>query len=308
MRDRRRAVSTLILAAALAALSAGSAGAYFERFCASSRVESMGGAFVSVADDASATVLNPAGLAQLGAPALLTTIGEPYGLGDLREYFICAALPARYFSVGVSWHQFGLDGVTAENLFTVSIGRDLVRTSQDASLSVGAGLDVARVSYSDDEVGGSATAFTGSLSVLLRPFPFVGAGYVVRNLGSPSFDFDLPSWTNPAGIEPGTASLETTHTFGFSYHRDDAFSVLYERERGQDGKWRNRLGLEVRAGDHLRIRSGLAGRDVVGGVGVAWSRISIDAGVTSHQELGLSYIVSAGFAFPAGGEPEVEEW
>lgn len=267
----------------------------------------MGGAFVSAADDASAVVLNAAGLARLRAPAVLSTVCEPYGLSDLREYFFAAALPTRFGSVGVSWHQFGLDGVTSENLFTVAVGRDIVRTSQDASLSVGAGVDVARVSYTD-VIASSKTAVTGSLSVLLRPFPFVGAGYAVRGIGEPSFDFALPDWENPRGTAPGGARLEATHTFGFSYHMDRMFSVLYERARAQDGRWRDRFGIEVGAGDHLRIRSGLAGRDVTGGVGVAWSNVTVDVGVTSHGALGLSYLVSAGIAFPSWGEEKGDGW
>jgi hypothetical protein len=307
VRDHLRAAFTLTAAAALLALASKGAYGYFERFAVSSRVQSMGGAFVSVADDASAVVLNPAGLSSLRTPGVLSTISEPYGLTDLREYFVAAAVPTRFVNVGISWHHFGLDGVTSENLFTLALGRDIVRTSQDASLSVGAGIDVARVAYSDDEIGASETVLTGSLAVLLRPFPFVGAGYTVRHLGSPSFDFGLPPWPNPTGIQPGTARLETTHTFGFAYHRNNTFSVLYERERGQDEKWRNRLGFEIKAGEHLRIRSGLAGRDVGGGLGVTWSRVTIDAGVTSHGALGLSYVVTAGVALP-GGESDGEEW
>jgi hypothetical protein len=301
----KKALLALLVALAVALLSPAGAGAYFERLALSSRVGAMGGAFVSVADDVTAVVLNPAGLAQLRSPAVISTVTEPYGITDLREYFVGAALPGRLASVGVSWHHFGLDGVTSEDLFTISAGKDIVRTSQDASLSVGGGVDIARVAYSDP-LDASATFVTGSLSVLLRPFPFVGAGYAVRNIGEPSLDFGSPSWPGMGGVETGATRLAATHTFGFAYHRDGMFSVLYERERAQDGRWRDRFGIEVTAGDHLRIRSGLSGRDVAGGVGATWSNVTIDVGVTSHGALGLSYVVSAGIALPAGGEGEGE--
>lgn len=301
MAEKKKTAWVFLVPLVVVTLFSTDAGAYFERFSVSSRVDAMGGAFVSVADDASAVVVNPAGLSQLQAPAVISTISEPYGMSDLREYFVAAALPSRYGTVGVSWHHFGLEGVTSEDLFTIALGRDVIRTSQNASLSVGGGVDIARVAYTD-MLDASATVVTGSLSVLLRPFPFIGAGYAVRHIGEPSFDFSLPAWSNPSGIEAGEARFNATHTFGFAYHREGIFSVLYERERGQDGRWRNRFGIEVGAGDYVRIRSGLSGRDVTGGIGATWSNVTVDVGVTSHGALGLSYVVTAGIALPAWGE------
>ncbi len=307
MRKHKRSWLTFVVAGAVFTLLPSHANAYFERLALSSRVYAMGGAYVSAADDPSAVVLNPAGLAQIYTPSVLSTISEPYGLSELRETFLAAALPTRVVSIGLAWHSFGLDGVTSENLFSLALGRDIIRTSQDASLSVGAGIDIARVAYSG-ELHVSETVLTGTVSMLLRPFPFIGAGYTVRHLGKPSLDFGLPSWSNPYGLEPGAARLEVTHTFGFAYHWERTFSILYERERGQDERWRNRIGVEVRAGDHLRLRSGLAGDDVAGGVGVAWSNVTVDVGVTSHGALGLSYLVSAGISLPTADKEKDEGW
>lgn len=307
--SKRARWAAAILAGSLAIFGPVSpAGAYFERLVISSRVHALGGAFVSVADDASAVVLNPAGLTQSRAVGVLSTISQPYGLSDLNEYFFAAVLPSKIGNFGLSWHRLALDGVTSEDLFTLAYGRDLVRTSQDASLSVGAGLDIARVAYTG-EIDVSDAVFAGTLSVLLRPFPFIGAGYTVRNIGEPSFEFDLGGAGGEGGSTGAGTPLRATHTFGFAYHWDRIFSVLYERERGQDGEWSDRLGVEVRAGDLLRIRSGLVGNEVTGGVGVVISNVSIDAAVVSHDALGLSAVVSVGISLPGGGEEgEVEEW
>jgi len=262
---------------------------------------------VSIADDPCAVVLNPAGLTQIRTASVLSTISEPYGLSDLGEYYLAAGLPTNFGTFGLSWHRFGLDGVTSEDLFTIAFGRDLIRTSQDASLSVGAGLDIAHVGYTDDAGGASATVASGTLAVLLRPFPFIGVGYTVRNIGEPSFDFGQVS--SGSGISaPGQTPLEATHAFGFAYHWEEKFSVVYERERGQDARWTDRIGIEVRAGDHLRVRSGLVGADVTGGLGVLWSNVTIDAGVTSHDVLGLSYLMSVGISLPREDEGKEEEW
>jgi len=310
VRNPRRSRSIGIVCAICAAvltLLPHAVSAYFERLAVSSRVHALGGAFVSVADDASAVVLNPAGLTQIRSACVLSTISEPYGLSDLGEYTFAAGLPSKHGTLGISWHRLGLEGVTSEDLFTIAFGRDLIRTSQDASLSVGAGLDISHVAYTDEGGGASATALSGTLAVLLRPFPFIGAGYTVRNLGEPSFDFAVLA-PGSDGSALDRTQLKTTHAFGFAYHWQELFSVVYERERGQDARWSDRFGVEVRAGDHLRARSGLAGADVTGGVGVLWSNVTIDAGVTSHDMLGLSYLVSVGISLPPKDKGEDEGW
>lgn len=291
------------LAAAIFA-SASPARAYFERLAVSSRVHAMGGAFVSVSDDPAAVILNPAGLAQIRSPSVLSTASQPYGLSDLGEYFVSAGIPVRVGTIGFSWHRFGLDGAATEHLFTLAFGRDLLRTL-DASLSAGASLDVAHVAFSD--YANSATAVTGALSLFLRPFPFIGAGYCVRNIGEPALEFGLAE-PAPGGEAVGSTRLEAIHTFGFAYHWDSTLSILYERERGQDGVWRDRFGIEVKAGESLRVRSGLAGDDVTGGLGVTLSNVTIDAGVASHDVLGLSYIVSVGISLAGAGDGEGGEW
>jgi hypothetical protein len=294
-----------VLAGTLAVLGAASpASAFFERLVISSRSHALGGAFVAVADDASAVVTNPAGLTQTRAVGVLSTISRPYGLSDLGEYLLSAVVPSKIGSFGLSWHRLALDGVTSEDLFTLAYGRDLVRTSQDASLSVGAAIDIGRVAYTGDD-GASATALSGTLSVLLRPFPFIGAGYTARNIGEPSYDF---ARTAVEGAVAGGTTLGATHAFGFAYHWDGLVTAVYERERGQNGVWRDKLGVEVRAGDLLRLRSGFTRDDITGGLGVSVSNLSIDASVTSHDALGLSAVVSVGISLPGAEEGKGGEW
>jgi hypothetical protein len=298
---------TLIAVLGLACLLAlpGESAAFFERLFVSTRTQSMGGAFVSVADDASATVTNPAGLTQVTTTAFLSSLARPYGLTDLSEAYIAAAVPTKFGSFGLSWHRFALEDVTAENLFTVSFGRDLVRTSQDASLSIGAGVDIHNVSYKNvpsrgtENLNDSQTVLSGSLGVLLRPFQMVGFGYTIRNIGEPTFDFVAGG---------GNTSVEMTHAFGLAYHWNELCSILYERERAQSGIWQDRLGLEVLAGNSLRIRAGLAGSDVTGGLGVVISNLTIDVGVKAHEVLGTTYMVSVGVSLPPRAEEEPEEW
>lgn len=298
---RRSTILLIILAAVLVPVTAD---AHFERLYVSSRAFSMGGAFVSVADDASAVIYNPAGLTQIPTASVLSTISQPYGLTDLNEYFLAGVIPTKIGAFGLSWHRFSLTDVTSEDLFTLAYGRDLIRTSQDASLSVGGAIDVTHVAYPG--VADSKTAVSGALSVLLRPFPVIGFGYTVRNIGEPEFDFALNG--REGGSWAGPTRLEMVHAIGVAYHWDRRVSMVYERERGQDGKWRDLLGIEVKAGKLLRLRSGLREGSVTGGIGLKISNVVIDAGVVSHDMLGLSYLFSVGISLPELDEEGVGEW
>jgi len=267
--------------------------AYFERLFVSARAFSLGGAFVSVADDPSAIVINPAGLAQIQTASFLSSFARPYAISDLEEHFVAAAVPTGFGTIGVSWHRFGLSQVTSEDLYSIAYGVDYIRNSQDASLSFGGSIDVARVGYSASSLD-AKTVVTGSLSVLLRPFPIIGFGYSIRNLGQPSFDW-VPS--------DGKTNLKMTQAFGLSYHWQRRAVFLYERAMGQNGKWNDQIGVEVNAGDQLRIRGGLNSGDVTGGLGVTVSRIVVDAGVTAHEVMGATYYISLGVSL----SPKKEE-
>lgn len=268
------------------------AGAYFERFVASSRALALGGTFVAVADDPSATVFNPAGLTLMPSVSLLTTVGRPYGIADIEEQYAAVAVPSKYGSVGLSWHRVALRDVTSEDLFTIGVARDLIRTSQDASLSVGLALDISHVSYRSLS-DGSQTKVAGSFGVLLRPFPIIGMGYTIRNIGQPTFDFV------PGG---GATTLNMAHSFGVAYHWLGKFSILWEIRQTQDGAWRNHGGVEVAAPHELRLRGGLTSTDVTGGLGITVSRLVVDAAVSAHEVLGLSYHVSLGLRFGRAAE------
>jgi hypothetical protein len=284
---RKRRHTTWLGAAALlgGCLLPSSAGAYFERMFLSTRTLSLGEAFVAVADDPSAANENPAGLAQIGNLSLLSSVVKPYGLSDLEESYLAAALPVRVGVAGLSWHRLALDGVTSEDLFSLAFGYNYIRTALDASLSFGASLDLARISY-EEPFHSSRSVMSGSFGILLRPFPIIGIGYAVRNLGQPAVDFLKGGGGTP---------LKVVHTWGLAYHWEQV-SFLFERDMTTNRAWQNHLGLEVRFPSGLSFRSGLVGGDVTGGLGLHVSRFQIDLGAASHEELGTSYVVSLGYS------------
>ena len=73
------------------------------------RALAMGGAFVAVADDATAVCWNPAGLAQLDDTRLAGMSTDLYGLGITHQY-VGATTSFANLGIGLGWERAAIDG------------------------------------------------------------------------------------------------------------------------------------------------------------------------------------------------------
>lgn len=276
-----------------AALFASSASAHFEGALLSTRTASLGGAFVAIADDPSATVDNPAGLSGCPTLSFLATYRRPFGVDGLDDGYLAVTTPLGPIGVGGSWFHRGLVGALSEDLFTLSVARDLKRTSEDASLSIGASIDIARVS-ARDEAGDAATAVALGAGVLLRPFAFIGIGYSIRNVNEPEIDL----------VEGGaTTALRRAQAIGLAYYWQERLVVTVETRQDTGGEWRNLGGAELRVGRHLALRGGMESSRAAVGVGITSGPFVLDAGMTGHEALGSTYMVSLRYTQPGEKAP-----
>lgn len=246
---------------------------------------SLGGAYVSTADDAAAAAANPAGLARSERLSILTTYQKPYGIEDLDEGSVAAAVPFEWGVFGFAWHHFAMRNVLSEDVLKLAFGRDLIHNTQDASLSVGASLDLARVSLR--EPARSQNQLTGSLGVLLRPFPVIGFAYAVGNLRQGEFDLI------PGG---GKTEVKRTQAWGVSVQWHKRVMLSLEKKKTVYGEWTDHAGLEVVLAPGFVLRSGLDGRYAVAGFGISRAGLSVDLGTASHEYLGSTYIISLGYS------------
>lgn len=270
---------------------AGTARAHFEHFVLSARSASLGGAFVAIADDPSAVTDNAAGLSGFKTPAFLATYNRPYGVDGIDEGYLSAVVPLPGVSLGASWFHRGVEDALSEDMITLALARDLKRTSEDASLAVGATVDFARVAVSAQEnvADASATSVTFGASVLLRPFAFIGLGYSIRNLTSPSFDL----------VEGGgDTELSIAQAAGLSYYWQERLLATVETKQDVQGEWKTRGGLELRIENHVFLRGGLDGSHATAGVGITGKGITVDLGMASHDELGATYLFTLRYARP----------
>ncbi len=289
--DRLRVVALTACASVFAC--AAPAFAHFEGALLSARTASLAGAFVAIADDASAAVDNPAGLSGVSQPSLLATYQNPFGIDGLDEGFVAVSVPTNWFTMGAAFLHRGLDDALSENRFTLALARDLRRTSEDASLSIGASVDVAMVS-AKGSVDDDDTAIGFGAGVLLRPFAFIGVGYNIRNANEPSIDLVEGAPNTP---------LTRVQAFGVSYYWQERLTVTVESFEDATSSWQSRGGIELRLGPNVMLRGGLDDTHVAAGLGVTWRAVGVDAAFRSHDALGDSYVISIRYARRAPERP-----
>jgi hypothetical protein len=279
-------VVAAVLAVCVVIARAVGAGVFREIICR--RAARVGGASVAVADDPSALADNAAGLAGIPSLSFLSTYDRPYGVDVINEGYLAGVAPLPGLSAGFSWFHRGVTDASSEDLVTLAIARDLKRTSEDASLSVGANIDLAHVST---EAAGSAsqTAVTFGASVLLRPFSFIGLGYSIHNIVEPSFDL----------IDGGgDTELSRQQVVGLSYYWQQRLLATIESRQDAAGDWKTRGGLEVRIENHVFLRGGLDLSHVTAGAGIAARGFTVDLGMTSNDDLGATYLFTLRWAKP----------
>jgi hypothetical protein len=285
---RRAPRIAAVVVVALTLMVVHDARAHFEHAVLSARSASMGGAFVALADDPSAVVDNAAGLSGIPSLSFLSTYNRPYGVDGIDEGYLAVAVPLPGWALGASWFHRGVRDALGEDLVTIALARDLKRTSEDASLSIGVTADLAHVSVSGNH-DASQTEFTFGASVLLRPFSFIGLGYSIRNLIEPSFDLVDGG---------GDTELSRAQAVGLSYHWEQRLLATVESKQDAEGDWKTRGGLELRIENHVMLRGGLDGDRVTTGVGIAARGFTVDLAMATHDELGSTYLFTLRYARP----------
>lgn len=259
----------LILALFLARLvraqeSSGAAGVFL-RMGVGARPLGLGGAFTGVANDASATYWNPAGLPQMRRLALeFMNANLPF---DRRLNFLSAVVPVRgVATLGVSWTGLSVGGLEArtgntaepdftfgstQNAFLLSAGRRI-----NPWLAIGASAKFLQTSLAQY----GATGFGFDAAVLLYPMDGLQVGFVVQDVGT-----DL-RWGNNF-----TEGVPLNFRLGASYQAYDGILVAADVSKGPDPKPSFHVGVELRPAQVLPLRVGWDDQSVTGGAGFVFA-------------------------------------
>ncbi len=267
-------------------------------FGADAKSMAMGGAFVAVADNYSATYWNPAGLNQFSGVQLGGMNLRPYGVSGLNFSYGSGAVTISNFALGASFGQFGAD-------------------LQD------------QLGYSDADLSSySETMFSGTLGYGID-FVNFGAtvkGYQVQE--GMGLGFDLGTLMTFDGISVGVAA---TDVGGVKIDGSDSAVVQSTYRLGLAAELLGRataaaevdlvgneplikVGLEILPIDQFALRAGVqvppgrdpgftigAGVNLAGlGVDIAW--IQNNTEFAGYDGSGDTLVLSAGFQFGAFGE------
>lgn len=319
----KRLTVTAILPLAALALAAGTLsaeqyGGEFLSIPVGARAYGLGCAFGPLADDASATYWNPAGLSALARPEVTVTHTELFG--DLADHdFIAAAWPLPAAALGAAWIRLGVDDIPRfshtvgtppqgsfgdnENALylAAAAARSLaVAGTRRATLRFGGSLKVIYDKLDDKQATGmgidaglQAQLPLGRPGLRATPaasrYGAVTVSLVATDIGGTAISWntarehqDVRGMSGRAGIAYalGVEALRTTATACY--------------ETATDPLRRNRFGLELSYRGMAALRAGHDGQGTTLGAGFSCWRLRVDYGFSRH-ELGNCHRVSAAF-------------
>ena len=263
----------------------------FLRFGVGARPLGMGGAFVAIADDATAIYWNPACLTRGSTMEFFVSYAERFGVG-IHDQNIGVALPTdKRFRLGLAVVRTGVDDIKrvtradangrpivdgtftdAENAFLLAIGFRIHRI-------LAAGFTSKLLIHELD--GWSADGLGFDLGLLFTPLDAVSLGLNVQNLNHPRMRWSTPdhSYDNiTSNVKAGCAVSLFSRQLILSADLDDS----------DIGGRSLRAGGEYHPIRCLAVRGGLSGKDLAVGASFEWQHFRLDYAFLSHQ-LGDTY-------------------
>ena len=254
----------------------GSARGSFEPVYAGARPVGMGGAFVSVADDAEASFLNPGGMPQVGRFALTSYYTRLFGLKELSQVTLSGVAPTGIGHFGLFYQGLG-GSLYREGVIGVSYGR-----SFGERLKTGVAVRRLSLSVQDYEGAGAVVVDTGVLIHLPYNLRFGAMAHSVGRFMESGQAIDSPRVIQ-VGISRTGERL--TVSFQLDHHPRHGYST--------------RMGQEFQLVEYVTIRAGLTTDPSLFfvGLGLQKGRVKTDYALSSHPLLGVTHRFSLSMEF-----------
>lgn len=240
----------------------------FEDFSSSPRILSLGGAFVALSDDASATNTNPAGLVQLQKTELIASYSNMYNADGLFRGHLAMATPVEVSAVGLSFNRLSLPGIYDEDIFSLALARQL-----SDHISVGISIKL----LTNEVYNFNASFYKGRKYLTTYD---IGILYQLTD----SWIFGLSGYDLN---EPLIAEGEKNNSFlkvGVRYHPFESGLVVFDYDTFER---EIAVGFEVVVGELLPLRLGLKNLKPTFGFGIEHKFINFDFAILSDKNLGL---------------------
>jgi tetratricopeptide (TPR) repeat protein len=262
----------------------------------------MGGAYVAVADDATAAIWNPGGLGLV--PRLTVEVGQTWlGEADANERLVAVAFPSwRWGTLGLCFRHLGVGGIDQRDAADQPIAGDLSVTESELALAFGRpvarGLSVGAAVKMQRQVFGdlSATGLGADLGARVDAGELLGGrlpwaapfsvGLTMRNLIEPSLRLTEDPVHDPRSMRAG---LAWRHVLPYGAQ----LTLGTDLEHASGLSPRLSTGAELNVGALGSVRGGLNQGGVTAGMSLRWSGWSLeyafeDRELGSVQRFGLT--------------------
>ncbi len=270
------------------------------------RALAMGGAFVAVADDATAVVWNPAGLAQLNDTRIGGMATDLYGLGVTHQ-FIGAVTTFANLGIGLAWERGAVSGQIVDEDGEAGEAFDWNESAIVGSLATNVmdiGLAGANVKYymADSGLGDTASGIGFDLGILIKLGDMFAIGVSATDLGGSKISWDGGATDIVSGL----------YTAGVAMRLVDGMLVIAS-DLDFDGTniGDAHIGLEFKIIKELALRAGAVLTNSFSdyyftvGAGINVAGLYVDVAYILEETLGNTLVLSAEFSLGdllGGGE------
>ena len=287
----------LVLAGSVAALADGIGAFSAFKNGIGARALAMGGAFVAVADDATAAVWNPAGLAGIEDTRLAGMLTDVYGLGVEHQY-IGAVTSFANLGIGLAWERAAIDGQLVEAGGTLGGAFTWTENAIIGSLATSV-LDVAmagaNVKYymADSGLGDTASGFGFDLGLLVNLGDMFVIGVNAMDLAGSAIEWSGGTTDVVSGLYKAGMAMMLA---------DGQFILATDIDFDGTDLGNTHVGMEFQIIDELALRAGVVLTDNFSdyyfavGAGINVAGLYVDAAYILEETLGNTLVLSAEFS------------
>ena len=270
------------------------------------RALAMGGAFVAVADDSTAVIWNPAGLALLDDTRIGGMSTDLFGMG-ITHQFVGGMTTIAGFGVGLGWERASIIGNGADEA-----GDPTGDFSWDESTIIGtfatnvmdmglAGVNVKY--YMASAPGNSASGFGFDLGLLINLGDMFTLGVNAADIGGSTVTWDTGTVNTVSALYKAGLAMKLI---------DGNLVLAADMDFNDAGMGDAHVGIEFKVIDELALRGGVVLADEFqnvyfsAGAGINVAGLYVDAAYILNETLGNTLILSADFSLGSllGGEEE----
>ena len=293
---KRIAGLTLALIMVLSALAAADGIGAFSVFKTGigARALAMGGAFVAVADDATAALWNPAGLAQLEDTRLAGMSTDLYGMGMTHQY-VGAVTTFANLGIGLGWERASIDGQIVDGAGDPGAAFTWVEQAIVGTLATNV-MDIAMVGanvkyyLADSGLGDSASGFGFDLGLIVSLGDMFVIGVNATDLAGSSIAWDGGATDVVSGLYTAGLAMKLA---------DGQFVLAADVDFDGSDLGDTHVGMEFQLIDELALRAGvkLAEETIISvGAGINVAGLYVDAAYLFDESLGNTLVLSAEFS------------